>query len=58
MRRGSDWGIVLVLDSRIVKKAYGIHLLGSLPETGQSIKEKRYLIEDIENFLADRASRS
>lgn len=58
MRRGSDWGVVLVLDSRIVKKAYGIHLLDSLPETGQSIKERRYLIEDIENFLADRVTRS
>jgi len=57
MRRGSDWGVVLVLDSRIVKKAYGIHLLDSLPETGQSIKERRYLIEDIENFLADRMNR-
>ena len=58
MRRGSDWGVVLVLDSRIVKKAYGIRLLGSLPETSRSIKERRYLIEDIENFLADRVTRS
>jgi ATP-dependent DNA helicase DinG len=54
MRRGSDWGVVLILDSRIVKKAYGIHLLDSLPDTGRSIKDRRYLVEDVENFMAER----
>jgi ATP-dependent DNA helicase DinG len=58
MRRGSDWGIVLILDSRIVKKTYGLYFLGSLPETAQSIKEKRYLIEDIENFLAEKQGKN
>ncbi|HUV07268.1 MAG TPA: helicase C-terminal domain-containing protein, partial [Spirochaetia bacterium] len=51
MRRGGDYGIVLILDSRIVKRSYGEYLLRSLPETARSIKERKYLLEDIENFL-------
>jgi ATP-dependent DNA helicase DinG len=58
MRRGSDRGVILILDSRIVKKSYGPYFLGTLPEAMQSIKDSRFLLEDIENFLASfRADR-
>jgi len=53
MRRSSDHGIILILDSRIVRKSYGPFLLGSLPEAARSIKDRRYMVEDVENFLAD-----
>ena len=53
MRRRSDHGVVLILDSRIVKKRYGSFLLGSLPETAKSLKAKPYLMEEIESFLVE-----
>jgi ATP-dependent DNA helicase DinG len=52
MRRSSDRGVILILDSRIVKRSYGPFFLESLPEAMQSIKEGRFLLEDIEDFLA------
>jgi len=51
MRRQTDHGIVLVLDSRIISKSYGQTFLQSLPETVQSIKAGEFIIEEIENFL-------
>ena len=51
MRRQTDHGIVLVLDSRIVSKSYGQTFLQSLPETVQSIKPGVPTIGEIENFL-------
>jgi ATP-dependent DNA helicase DinG len=51
MRRQSDRGVVVILDSRIIKKSYGRFFLESLPETGRSIGEDRALLEDIETFL-------
>jgi ATP-dependent DNA helicase DinG len=51
MRRSSDHGAVLILDSRIVKKSYGTLFLDSLPETKRSLTESGRLLADVERFL-------
>lgn len=51
MRRGTDSGIVAVLDSRIVKKAYGKIFVHSLPETSRSVKSMNGILRDSETFL-------
>ena len=51
MRRTSDRGVVLVLDPRIMKKAYGKMFLESLPETRRSLRNSESVIQDIEDFL-------
>jgi len=51
MRRCADRGVVAVLDSRILKKAYGQLFLQSLPETKTSFTDMDNIIRDIENFL-------
>ncbi len=54
MRRNTDMGIVIILDSRIIKKSYGRYLLGSLPESIRKITEARFLLEAAEVFLVDK----
>jgi len=51
MRRGTDSGVVAVLDSRILKKAYGKIFIHSLPETARSFKPSDAILRDSENFL-------
>jgi ATP-dependent DNA helicase DinG len=51
MRRQTDKGIVLILDSRIITKSYGKIFLSSLPETALSIKSSDQLCTDIENYI-------
>jgi ATP-dependent DNA helicase DinG len=51
MRRGTDRGVVVVTDTRIINKAYGSLFVSSLPATRQSFKERSLLLEDIERFL-------
>jgi ATP-dependent DNA helicase DinG len=51
MRRSSDSGVVAVLDSRIVRKAYGKLFVNSLPETSKSIKSTEGVLRDTEDFL-------
>lgn len=51
MRRHSDRGVVLILDSRIVRKHYGNTFLNSLPPASRSIKEGETLLMEIEDFL-------
>ena len=51
MRRHSDRGAVIVLDSRIVHKFYGRFFLESLPETVRQIGETSPLLESLETFL-------
>ena len=51
MRRKSDYGIVLILDPRIIRKRYGSILSGTLPETAKSIGNSKKIYEDMENFL-------
>ena len=53
MRRGTDSGVVAVLDSRIVKKRYGSIFIQSLPETSRSVKDSAAVLRDCESFLLD-----
>ncbi len=51
MRHTSDKGIVLILDSRVVSKGYGVMMISSLPESYHPETETASLSEKIENFL-------
>lgn len=51
MRRGSDRGVVAVLDGRLIKKRYGVFFLQSLPETKTSFAEFEGVLQDTERFL-------
>ncbi|MDR0502639.1 MAG: ATP-dependent DNA helicase DinG [Treponema sp.] len=51
MRRSADRGVVIVLDSRLLKKNYGQLFIQSLPETKTSFNNLDKIILDVENFL-------
>jgi ATP-dependent DNA helicase DinG len=51
MRRTSDRGVVLIPDSRILRKPYGQTFLSSLPEARQVVASGERVIEEIETFL-------
>jgi ATP-dependent DNA helicase DinG len=51
MRRGTDRGVVVVTDVRVLTKRYGALFLQSLPETQMSRREGRGVIDDVERFL-------
>jgi ATP-dependent DNA helicase DinG len=51
MRRSDDHGVVVVLDSRVIKKNYGQLFLFSLPETKTSFCEFDNILRDIEDFI-------
>lgn len=51
MRHRDDRGVVLVADSRILKKRYGSVFLRSLPPTRQSFGGAEKILEDLEGFL-------
>jgi ATP-dependent DNA helicase DinG len=51
MRKKTDKGVVLVLDSRMVKKSYGRYFIESLPETGRIISERNAVLARIESFF-------
>ncbi|MDC7233117.1 MAG: helicase C-terminal domain-containing protein [Spirochaetales bacterium] len=51
MRRKTDRGAVIILDSRIVSKNYGSVFLRSLPQTIESRKRFVSVLEDMENFI-------
>jgi ATP-dependent DNA helicase DinG len=51
IRRSADRGVVVVLDGRLLKKAYGRLFLHSLPETKTSFGDFDNILLDIENFL-------
>jgi ATP-dependent DNA helicase DinG len=53
MRRTTDRGVVLILDSRIIRKSYGSMFVNSLPETMFVRKPSKEMIEEMENFLYD-----
>lgn len=53
IRRKSDRGIVLIMDSRIITKPYGRIFLSSLPETLQVVSESRFLLERVEDFIVN-----
>ena len=51
MRRQSDKGIVMILDSRVIKKRYGSIFLNSLPPASRSVKNSDDILLEIEDFL-------
>lgn len=51
MRRGTDRGVVVITDGRILKKQYGSIFLASLPQTLTSYTDSTHLLDDIEGFL-------
>jgi ATP-dependent DNA helicase DinG len=51
MRRTTDRGAVLVLDSRILTKRYGVVFLDSLPETQRCFSSKPAILRDLERIL-------
>jgi ATP-dependent DNA helicase DinG len=53
MRNSSDYGAVVVLDGRILRKYYGKVFLQALPETKTSFREFDGVTRDLERFLYD-----
>jgi len=51
IRKNTDKGIVLILDSRVVKKSYGGYMLSVLPDSYQLNTESKNVCDKIENFL-------
>ncbi len=51
IRRGTDRGVVVVTDVRVLTKRYGALFLQSLPETQASQREAAGVLEDVERFL-------
>jgi ATP-dependent DNA helicase DinG len=51
MRNSRDYGIVAVLDGRLLGKHYGKAFLAVLPETKMSFKDFDFVLEDAERFL-------
>ncbi len=51
MRKKTDYGIVLILDPRIIRKRYGPILMGTIPSTEKSIGSTKKVLNDMENFL-------
>lgn len=51
MRRSTDRGVVIILDSRVVRRSYGSLFLDSLPETRRAIGAGQTVLAEIESFL-------
>ncbi|MBU8913130.1 MAG: helicase, partial [Spirochaetales bacterium] len=51
IRRASDRGGVVITDVRVLTKPYGTMFRRSLPETQESFKSARGVLEDVERFL-------
>jgi len=51
MRNTGDRGVVLILDSRVVTKNYGVFMMRSLPESFHPETETSTVCDKIENFL-------
>ena len=51
IRTRNDKGIVLILDSRIVRKGYGAAMLRALPESFHPETYTEGICSKIENFL-------
>ena len=50
IRRATDRGVVLILDSRVVSKPYGSVFLDSLPQTARCIGGTEEILERMERF--------
>ena len=54
MRRQDDYGAVLILDSRIVRRRYGGYFLDSLPKTRRTVSSLQGVLQAFEDFLVQR----
>lgn len=54
MRRGDDFGAVLVLDPRVCRKAYGRLFLEALPPARRCVKSTEGVFREMEEFLFSR----
>lgn len=54
IRARSDYGVVLLLDPRVVGRGYGRFLLDSLPEARRVVGPWNEVLEEAHTFLADR----
>lgn len=52
MRRKSDWGMVYILDSRVIKKRYGSIFLNSLPQCNFLSGSEPTIINGLDSFLS------
>ncbi len=52
MRKTSDWGAVIVLDSRLVRRSYGRVFLSSLPETRRVVERTYFLLDEVRDFFS------
>ncbi len=51
MRRSTDGGVVLILDTRVVRRAYGRAFLESLPPATLNVGDRRTVLRAMEGFL-------
>ena len=51
IRKGTDRGIVAVLDSRIIIRNYGKSFINSIPKTKLSVGESGHVLEDVKYFI-------
>ncbi|MBG0766832.1 ATP-dependent DNA helicase [Sphaerochaeta halotolerans] len=54
LRSACDRGVVIILDSRVVSKNYGMYMIRSLPESYHPESETTGLSDKVENFLYGR----
>jgi ATP-dependent DNA helicase DinG len=57
MRRQDDYGAVLILDPRIVRKSYGRYFLDSLPKTRTAISSNQGVLQAFEDFLVSQRTK-
>lgn len=52
MRRSTDGGVVLILDTRVIRRAYGRAFLESLPPAALTVGSRQSVLGAMEQFLA------
>ena len=57
IRTRNDFGVVVVLDRRVLSRNYGRHFLRSLPTTYRTCRTPRHLADMVRAFLASRLKR-
>jgi ATP-dependent DNA helicase DinG len=53
VRSKTDKGVVIILDARIVNKSYGRYFLASLPKTRLAVSAPNWVMNAVEDFLAE-----
>ena len=53
IRHRTDRGVVLILDSRVVRRGYGRLFLNSLPDVPVSTLPRAELVQAIQRFFSD-----